>query len=104
MLSGHTVLSGSHWGGGLGGEGGEGLCRGLQLFSAEYLSGQCYQKDRESQWLEQALFGGSQPQSQRERRLGNTASRAKSRGSKSRRGNLGIRGREEALRPCISST
>ena len=61
MLSGHTVLQCRS----LGRWAGQGrrvrVCvRGLQLFSAEYLSGRCYQKDRESQWLEQALFGGSQ--------------------------------------------
>lgn len=61
--------------------------RGLQLFSAEYLSGQCYQKDRESQWLEQALFGGSQasePEGKEIRKHLRVEQRA--RGSKSRRG------------------
>lgn len=42
--------------------------RGLQLFSAEYLSGQCYQRDRESQWLEQALVV-VKPQNQREKEI-----------------------------------
>lgn len=42
--------------------------RGLQLFSAEYLLGQCYQRDRESQWLEQTLVV-VKPQNQREKEI-----------------------------------
>lgn len=92
--------SGSHWGVGWAGRWWGFVCVVCSWLCFEYLSGQCYQKDRESQWLEQALFGGSQasePEGKEIRKHLWVEQRARE--SRAERGNLSIRawGGSEAL-------